>query len=178
MKLTKLAMILATFAGTHIPKPALAYDMDCAVILCMAGGFPGAECQPPFNYMIARITRFPHPLPPFGPCTFEGATGAISTLSLDSTEYAWLSKMRIMWWSSSYTHKTNDGDLYSWQLKTCTADNACHTGTRAIRASTPPPKTASSDNGELMSLPGYGRFIGMEYSTYDGRMLSTDWMPY
>ncbi|PZQ46076.1 MAG: hypothetical protein DI556_21195 [Rhodovulum sulfidophilum] len=55
------------------PKPAAAqdgsYDIDCAVILCMAGGFPAVEeCGRAYGYMIDRITDIP-PKPPFGVCS-------------------------------------------------------------------------------------------------------------
>ncbi len=49
---------------------AHAYDMDCKVILCIAGGFP-AGCADAYSYMVKRITRFPKPLPPFGFCAMS-----------------------------------------------------------------------------------------------------------
>ena len=52
------------------PSEARAYDMDCKVILCIAGGFP-SECSDAYRYMIKRITRFPKPLPPFGFCAMS-----------------------------------------------------------------------------------------------------------
>lgn len=58
------------------PAPAQAqdYDMDCKVILCLAGGFPPPECNDAYAYMVDRITRFWNPLPPFGACTMSGGT--------------------------------------------------------------------------------------------------------
>lgn len=55
------------------PSEAQAYDMDCKVILCIAGGFP-SECSDAYRYMIKRITRFPKPLPPFGFCAMSDGT--------------------------------------------------------------------------------------------------------
>lgn len=52
------------------PSPAQAYDMDCKVIICIAGGFP-TGCSDAYSYMIKRITRFPKPLPPFGFCAMS-----------------------------------------------------------------------------------------------------------
>lgn len=49
---------------------AHAYDMDCKVILCIAGGFPSG-CGDAYSYMIKRITRSPNPLPPFGYCAMS-----------------------------------------------------------------------------------------------------------
>jgi hypothetical protein len=52
------------------PQKVQAYDMDCKVILCIAGGFP-AQCGDAYAYMIKRITRWPAPLPPFGFCAMS-----------------------------------------------------------------------------------------------------------
>lgn len=54
---------------------AAAYDMDCKVILCLAGGFP-TGCGDAYAYMIDRITARP-PKPPFGYCAMS-----------DGSEYA------------------------------------------------------------------------------------------
>lgn len=58
------AVLISIFGST---QQAHAYDMDCKVILCIAGGFPSG-CADAYSYMIKRITRFPKPLPPFGFC--------------------------------------------------------------------------------------------------------------
>ena len=65
-----LAIVAAPF--TTGPAEAQSFDMDCKVILCMAGGFP-AGCADAYNYMIDRITRRP-PLPPFGYCAMSDGT--------------------------------------------------------------------------------------------------------
>ncbi|TPE47322.1 hypothetical protein [Amaricoccus solimangrovi] len=67
-----LALTALAFPGP-LARPATAqdgtYDMDCAVILCMAGGFPAvAECDRAYDYMIDRITDHP-PKSPFGVCS-------------------------------------------------------------------------------------------------------------
>lgn len=68
-KLNKFAALLLLSGGASISQPTetLAFDMDCKVILCIAGGFP-AGCGDAYGYMISRITRWPTPLPPFGFC--------------------------------------------------------------------------------------------------------------
>jgi hypothetical protein len=66
MKSGLAGMLLAAAA----PPPAAAYDMDCKVILCLAGGFPEG-CADAYAYMIDRITRQPNPLPPFGFCAMS-----------------------------------------------------------------------------------------------------------
>lgn len=58
---------------TPLPSGAADYDVDCAVILCMATGFPdepSGTCSGAYDYMIDRITDLP-PKPPFGTCTMS-----------------------------------------------------------------------------------------------------------
>lgn len=69
------------------PQEAHAYDMDCKVILCIAGGFP-SECSDAYRYMIKRITRFPKPLPPFGFCAMSNG----SEYKAHNVDYQFLSR--------------------------------------------------------------------------------------
>ena len=72
MRTQKLAGSLGAMALTlavELPQGSMAeasYDMDCKVILCLAGGFP-AGCADAKSYMLARISP-PNPQPPFGFC--------------------------------------------------------------------------------------------------------------
>lgn len=50
-----------------IPDEAEAYDMDCKVILCLAGGFPSG-CGDAKSYMLRRLKK---KKPPFGPCSMD-----------------------------------------------------------------------------------------------------------
>ncbi len=70
LKSSPLFLAVAGFALSAQTEQARAYDMDCKVILCIAGGFP-ATCSDAYRYMIKRITRFPKPLPPFGFCAMS-----------------------------------------------------------------------------------------------------------
>lgn len=65
--------LLSVVALTAQADDAHAYDMDCKVILCLAGGFP-AGCGDAYSYMIKRITKTPKPLPPFGFCAMSDGT--------------------------------------------------------------------------------------------------------
>lgn len=64
---TSTAIALTGIVMLHKQAVAQSYDIDCKVILCLAGGFPSG-CSDAFDYMIDRITSFP-PKPPFGICT-------------------------------------------------------------------------------------------------------------
>lgn len=64
-----LVLTLVSLATLSQNSKANASDMDCKVILCIAGGFPSA-CADAYRYMIRRITRF-RPLPPFGFCAMS-----------------------------------------------------------------------------------------------------------
>ena len=60
-------------ALTPLPSTAADYDVDCAVILCMAAGFPdesSGTCSDAYDYMIDRITDLP-PESPFDTCTMS-----------------------------------------------------------------------------------------------------------
>jgi hypothetical protein len=51
---------LATPMLTVLPTPAVAYPIDCAILLCLAGGWPGsAECTAARTEFIRRITPWP-----------------------------------------------------------------------------------------------------------------------
>jgi hypothetical protein len=60
-------------ALTPLPSAAADYDVDCAVVLCMAAGFPdepSGTCSGAHDYMIDRITDLP-PKPPLDTCTMS-----------------------------------------------------------------------------------------------------------
>ncbi len=54
-------VLAAAFAALSLSAvPAKAYPIDCAILLCLAGGFPlSSECMPAKAEMIRRITPFP-----------------------------------------------------------------------------------------------------------------------
>lgn len=85
---------------------AQSYDMDCKVILCMAGGFP-AGCGDAYTYMIDRITDFPNPKPPFGTCSQSDGTAYRGA----DADYAYLKRGTPAGWVCPSTHimKFNGG---------------------------------------------------------------------
>jgi hypothetical protein len=67
------ALLGGAAALTPLSSAAADYDVDCAVILCMAAGFPdelSGTCSGAYDYMIDRITDLP-PKPPFDTCTIS-----------------------------------------------------------------------------------------------------------
>ena len=61
--------LLVVSATACVAVPARGYDMDCKVILCLAGNFPPG-CADARAYMLNRLRSFP-PKPPFGHCARE-----------------------------------------------------------------------------------------------------------
>ena len=51
-----------------------AAQIDCEVILCLAGSFSPAECNPAHSYMMSRLKQIP-PKPPFGICKTASSNG-------------------------------------------------------------------------------------------------------
>lgn len=56
----RLAALLILCMPWLVPAPAAAYQIDCAILLCLAGGFPASEpCARAKAEMIRRITPWP-----------------------------------------------------------------------------------------------------------------------
>lgn len=54
------ALLLSLGVSTAVVTPALAYPVDCAILLCLAGGWPAsAECAHAKMVFIRRITPWP-----------------------------------------------------------------------------------------------------------------------
>ncbi len=69
-----LFLLLASALPGWMPATAADYDMDCAIILCMAAGFPAEQsgtCSAAYGAMINRITDRP-PKSPYGTCSTAG----------------------------------------------------------------------------------------------------------
>lgn len=86
----KLGAILLSFslmgaALVAAPTQAGAYDIDCKVILCLAGGFPSG-CGDARSYMIKRLKRAK---PPFGFCAFGSGGGEGVDYDLDMGSETW-----------------------------------------------------------------------------------------
>lgn len=59
-RLRAAATLAATTVSLSLATPATAYPVDCAILLCLAGGWPAsAECAHARTVFIARITPWP-----------------------------------------------------------------------------------------------------------------------
>ena len=113
MRRQAMAAAMGVMAVFGAPEKARAYDIDCAIMLCMAGGFPpSAVCAAAFRTMIRRITPWPS-RPPFGICTYAavpvalGGPGGEADLDISTSEYAWLRKTRVLWWQGKHIARLN-----------------------------------------------------------------------
>lgn len=84
-----LAASSLTVASMLSPQDAKAYPIDCAILLCMAGGFPAStECSAAKAEVIRRITPWPIEPPlqlwrcPLGISTQDAALAGISVPQL------------------------------------------------------------------------------------------------
>ncbi len=60
LRRTKIAVLFAATATVSFPPTAIAYQIDCAIMLCLAGGWPAsAECAHARAVFIRRITPWP-----------------------------------------------------------------------------------------------------------------------
>lgn len=93
MKFSHALLGLATAAT--LPLAAEAYPIDCAILLCLAGGFPAsAECAAAKAEMIRRITPFPiEPPLQLWNCPMRGSAGipvpgiGVDGLTADTRQY-------------------------------------------------------------------------------------------
>lgn len=70
--ITTAALIVAFLGTVTIPSPVKAASQDeCAIWLCLPGGFP-AGCGAAKAAMVRRIKHHKPPLPPFSACAVEG----------------------------------------------------------------------------------------------------------
>ena len=157
-------------------------DIDCEIILCMAGGFAPPECKRAFRQMIKNVTPFPIK-PPFGICTFVGGRGGTTPADLTSPEFTFLGKTRVLWYSETVKSSiAADGSLNDkprWNLKSCQTDNTTCT-TLARLNSSGVSGAWTSENG--VAIPKIGgspmRAVNIEFVDHTGKQSFTGWTTY
>ena len=181
-----LAGALAVAAGLTLgTREARAYDMDCAILLCMAGGFPSsAVCSAAHAEMIRRITPWPSQ-PPFGVCTYAavpvalGGTGGSENLDISTPEYRWVRRTRVIWWRGKRWHSDEYGDQWSWSIRTCNHEGrGCRLLDWVWASNEPWPLTVMTENGQVVTTPGSGQAVMIEYGDHEGTLGYTRWQRY
>ena len=57
MKFKAGKMLFGAALSAYLPAPASAYEVDCAILLCLSAGWPASvECNHARNVFIQRIT--------------------------------------------------------------------------------------------------------------------------
>lgn len=194
-KYTKNLFLSVCASIGFLAQPSTAGEMDCAVILCMGGHFAPAECQPAFNYMMARITPIPS-LPPFGVCEMTGANGqAAGELDMSNSDLAFLDKIRVYWWHGRYRDSDKDGESWNWTLRSCLRDNETCQTISSGTSLTGYPQKFTTDTGTILELQDImgskgalgaatsifkssGRAFTIEYSDWQGDIFIPDWQHY
>lgn len=187
-----LSLVLSVVILPVTAKQSRAYDMDCAIMLCMAGGFPpSAVCAAAYAEMIRRITPWPV-RPPFGICTFAavpvelGGPGGEGELDISPPEYAWLRRTRVLWFYGRSYESRDDPRQWDWYVRSCDHENRyCRYHVRVFGAHTPWPESFVSGNGQSISFPSSGgrfnvfhRGVMVEYGDYEGNMDHSEWFRY
>ncbi len=191
MRRLLMSLIFVLGFGAFGAKPARAYDMDCAIILCMAGGFPpSAVCSAAYAEMIRRITPWPV-RPPFGICTYTtlpvefGSVGDERDLDVARPEYAWLRRTRVYWFRAS-TEREDGDTFWSWSVRSCDHENQnCRYHVQVYGSRSAWPASFASENGQSILLPGRGvrynfsrRAVMVEFGDYEGNMDHSEWFRY
>lgn len=192
MRRLLVSLILVLGIGAFGTKPARAYDIDCAIMLCMAGGFPSsAVCAAAYAEMIRRITPWPV-RPPFGICTFAavpvelGGPGGEGEVDISIPEYTWLRKTRVLWFYGRSYEPRDDPRQWDWYVRSCDhANRNCRYHVRVYGSHSPWPARFVSENGQSISFPSGGggydfsrRAVMVEFGDYEGNLDHSEWFQY
>ncbi|MGZ2260105.1 hypothetical protein [Roseobacter sp. A03A-229] len=181
MKTLHMLVLLATLVLAMPMQKVRAYDIDCAIILCMAGGFPpGAVCSAAYAEMIRRVTPWPSE-PPFGICSYVGpSTELVSdnrpeSLDISGSDFGWLRATKVLWWKSRAYAYREQGELWDWSLEVCDHTNGnCQFAARVSRSENPWPEMVGG-----VSVGAAGRrAVMIRFSDFAGRTRVTHWIRY
>lgn len=88
MNYARLSLAVFLACGLNSPSPATAYPIDCAILLCMPGGFPtSSPCLAAKAEVIRRIAKIP-PEPPLQIWRCPMSTGvAVPGAGVDEGSY-------------------------------------------------------------------------------------------
>ena len=192
MRREVMAAAMCVMAVIAAPQKAQAYDIDCAIILCMAGGFPpSAVCARAYRKMIQRITPWPS-LPPFGVCTYAhvpvelGGPGGEGEVDTNLPEYDWLNRTRTVWFTGRDYEPEDEPKQWDWSIRSCDRDNKSCRSLQSVHGSLVRwPSMFVTENGQVVALPAsyvlgtqFTRGIMVEYGDYEGTMARSEWFFY
>lgn len=192
MRIIVLRLILSILTVPIFTKAARAYDMDCAIMLCMAGGFPtSAVCSAAYAEMIRRITPWPV-RPPFGICTYTampvqlGGPGGNEDLDISTPDFGWLRRTRVLWFRGTSYKDDSEPRKWDWSIHSCDHENDnCSVLFQINRSRTPWPVDFVSENGQSISYPeadgrpgSFLRAVMIEFGDHAGEMDHSAWFVY
>ena len=187
-----LAFTIGLIGSVGLPQKARAYDIDCAIMLCMAGGFPpSAVCARAYRVMIRRITPWPS-RPPFGICTYAagpvtlGGPGGEGELDTSLPNYEWLNRTHVIWFTGRSYEPRDDPRQWDWSIRSCDRENrTCRYIQRVHGSSRPWPAKFVAESGQVIAMPisgghwnYYSRTIMVEYGDFEGNMDHSEWFSY
>ncbi len=163
----KQYLLAAAFSLLSSNQPAQAHDIDCAIILCLAGGFPSsAVCTAAKAEMIRCVTPIPVQ-PPIGTCTYArdpGSSNRVSeVVSLDTSgiDYAWLEEMRILWFRARSYEPPNEPRQWDWSVRSCDRQNEnCKEILKVLGSHEPWPASFVDPDGRMRPLPSRSSYTG------------------
>lgn len=107
--LTSGAIVASVAVGVGNQVTAQSYPIDCAIILCLAGGWPAStECTSAKAEFIRRATPFPvePPVQPWN-CPMNAGTGFGQT-DLSDPSFDFIRSVRV--WDVVYSHRERGKD--------------------------------------------------------------------
>lgn len=134
-------------------KARAASDAECAIWICLPGGFPGG-CESAHSAMIARIKNLRPPLPPFSACSVDATSDG---MTFNWGMAAYLPERRVC--SQSY-YNSDSEQCTEWTNlpETYVKGTACHTTPDGDRQ--PAGCVATYRYGDVFS---HGELMGQTY---------------
>lgn len=154
----RILLVLATAAPISIGpvgsigEARAASEAECAIWICLPGGFPGG-CEEAYSAMVARVERLRPPLPPFKACSVE-ATSEGMTFKWGMAAYVPQRRICVQGNTSDSQYCTEWADLPETYVK----GTSCHMTSDGFRQ--PAGCVATYRYGDVFSR---GELMGKTY---------------
>ena len=185
LKITKIPQYLMATAFMFAAQPAAA-DIDCEIIICMAGGFSPAECAPAHAEMIRRISPWPV-LPPFGVCTLTTPAGLDGQALPLTAKYMDFTKAMRMDWHFYFRRENKNGDVtHRRVVHSCLITGGDQEISASAYRSCPisysrtwgKHRTDTVVGTHEGSQPSNARSVRIRYADYEGALSYSEWYSY